>query len=50
VPVGETLEFKVPAEASMEQFNELKIVFHRARQRVDKSAKVSIERFVLWPR
>ena len=50
MPVRETLDFPVPAEPSMEQFNELKIVFHRAARRADKSAKVSVERFVLQPR
>jgi hypothetical protein len=50
MPVRETLDFTVPAEPSMEQFSELKIVFHRARQRADKSARVSVERFVLVPR
>lgn len=46
----ETLEFAVPAEPAIDQFNEFKVVFHRAGQRLDKSAKVSIERFVLLPR
>jgi len=50
MPVRETLDFTMPAQSSMEQFTELKIVFHRARQRADKSAKVSVERFVLVPR
>jgi hypothetical protein len=50
MPVRETLDFMVPADPSMEQFTELKIVFHRARQRADKSARVSVERFVLVPR
>jgi hypothetical protein len=48
--VRETLTFAVPAEPSMDQFNELKILFHRAARRADKSAKVSVERFVLLPR
>ena len=50
IPARETLDFAVPAESAMEQFNEFKIVFHRAGRRMDKSAKVSIERFVLLPR
>jgi hypothetical protein len=50
VPVRETLEFAVPPKSWLEQFTELKIVFHRARLRMDKSAKVSVERFVLLPR
>jgi hypothetical protein len=50
MPVLETLDFPVPAQPAIEEFNEFKIVFHRARPRGDKSAKVSIERFVLVPR
>ncbi len=52
MPVRETLDFAVPAvtPASMDQFNEFKILFHRAGSRRDKSAKVSVERFVLLPR
>ena len=50
MPMREMLDFTVPAEAGIEQFNEFKIVFHRMRQRSDKSAKLSIERFVLIPR
>jgi hypothetical protein len=52
MPVRETLDFAVPADTppSMDQFNEFKIVFHRAGSRRDKSAKVSVERFVLLPR
>jgi hypothetical protein len=49
-PLREILEYTVPTEPWMEQFNELKIVYHRARRRADKSAKVSVERFVLVPR
>ena len=50
IPVPETVEFRVPAEAMGKQFDEFKIVFDRARWRTDKSAKISIERFVLVPR
>lgn len=49
-PVPETLDFTIPAPATLESFNELKIVFLRARTRMDKSARVSVERFVLVPR
>jgi hypothetical protein len=49
-PVRETLTFPVPPQSAMDQFTELKIVFHRARLRMDKSAKVSVERFILQPR
>jgi len=50
VPAREMLEYAVPADPSIDQFNELKVVFRRAGQRMDKSAKVSVERFVLLPR
>ena len=50
VPARETLEFAVPAQPPMEQFDELTIVFHRDGMRRDKSAKVSVERFILLPR
>ena len=50
MPMRETLDFAVPTDPSIDQFNELKIVFHRAGLRMDKSAKVSVERFVLVPR
>jgi hypothetical protein len=50
LPVRETLDFTVPAQPSIEEFDEFKIVFHRAKPRMDKSARVSIERFVLVPR
>jgi hypothetical protein len=46
----ETLDFAVPADPSMDQFNEFKILFHRDGRRADKSAKLSVERFVLLPR
>jgi hypothetical protein len=48
--VPETLDFTIPAPATLESFNELKIVFLRDRSRVDKSARVALERFVLVPR
>ena len=49
-PVQETLDFPVPASPTPDAFDEFKIVFLRARVRADKSAKVSIERFILMPR
>jgi hypothetical protein len=48
--VRETLDFAVPAEPALDQFDELKIVFRRAGMRADKSARVSVDRFVLLPR
>jgi hypothetical protein len=50
MPVRETLEFAVPSNPSLEEFNQFQVVFLRARVRADKSAKVSLERFLLLPR
>jgi hypothetical protein len=49
-PVGETLDFAVPRESHRRVFNEITVVFRCAWDRRDKSARVSIERFVLVPR
>jgi hypothetical protein len=50
IPVGETLEFPLPAAAPIQQFDEFKLVFSRDPRRMDKSAKVAIERLILIPR
>jgi len=50
VPVNETLEFPIPVSSSLEAFDEFRVIFQRAYRRADKSARVSIERFVLVPR
>jgi hypothetical protein len=49
-PVQEILNFPVPASAALREFNEIKVVFHRDTMRIDRSAKVSIERFLFVPR
>jgi hypothetical protein len=49
-PVPETLDFVVPVDGPLRQFNELQVVFRRTRQRADKSARISIDRFILVPR
>jgi hypothetical protein len=49
-PVPETLDFAMPAAPTLEAFDEFKVVFIRDRRRMDKSAKIAIERFVLVPR
>ena len=49
LPVRETLEFTVPITRALERFNEFKVVFHRDRKRLDKSARIEIDRFVLVP-
>ena len=47
--VPETLDFPFPAAPHLDQFDEIKVIFNRASGRMDKSARVSIERFVLIP-
>ena len=47
-PVEETLRFPIPAAPTVERFDLLKVVFHGARR--GKSARISIDRFVLVPR
>ncbi len=49
-PVPETLDFVVPLDGPVHQFNELQVVFRRARPRADRSARISIDRFILVPR
>lgn len=49
-PVFETLEFPIPATATLHQANLFRVIFHRAPMRLDRSAKTSILRFVLVPR
>lgn len=49
-PVAETVEFLMPADGALKKFNEIQVVFRRAKQRADRSARISIDRFVLVPR
>ena len=49
LPVRETLEFSIPTAPELRRFDEFEILFHRDRNRVDKSAHIEIERFVLIP-
>jgi hypothetical protein len=44
------LRFPVPLGSPLHEFSELRIVFHRDRVRIDRSARISIEHFVLVPR
>ena len=43
------LSYSIPRVTSVRKFDEIKIVFHRDSIRKDKSAKITIERFVLLP-
>ena len=49
LPVRETLEFSIPTAPELRWFDEFEILFHRDRNRIDKSAHIEIERFVLIP-
>jgi hypothetical protein len=49
-PLREVLDFAVPHQRVLRQFDEIKLIFHRDRMRVDHSAKIAIQRFVLVPR
>ena len=49
-PLIETLTFPVPGHASIRQFDRLMIHFPRQRPRMNRSAKIAINRFVLVPR
>jgi hypothetical protein len=44
------LSFPIPGGPAIREFNEVKVVFHRDRVRIDRSARIAIERFVLVPR
>lgn len=44
------LSFSIPTGSAVREFNELEVVYHRDRVRIDRSARISIERFVLMPR
>jgi hypothetical protein len=45
--VPETLDYPIPP--AIPPVTELKVVFRRSKSRVDKSARISVERFVLLP-
>jgi hypothetical protein len=49
IPAKETLEFDIPSY-TQRSFDEFGVIFHRNRERVDRSARIAIERFVLVPR
>jgi hypothetical protein len=48
--VLQTLQFFVPSSGSLDEFNEFQVNFIRDPQRMDASAKIAIERFILIPR
>jgi hypothetical protein len=46
----QTVAFQVPANSAVSEFNEFQVNFIRDAQRMDRSAKIAIERFVLVPK
>jgi hypothetical protein len=49
-PVSETLNFVIPAHASIHDFDEVMVVFRLDAARADSGPKIAIDRFVLVPR
>ena len=47
IPVTEVLDFPVPRESMIHQFDAIQVLFHRAFIRIDRSAKISIASFTL---
>jgi hypothetical protein len=49
IPATEILDFPIPRVAEIREFDAMQVVFHRAFFRIDRSARISIERFTLVP-
>jgi hypothetical protein len=49
-PVEEMLDFPIPRRTVLSQFDEFIVLFHRDQMRIDRSARIAIDRFVLAPR
>jgi hypothetical protein len=49
-PASETLDFPIPRSTALGRFDEFIVLFHRDPMRMDRSARIAIERFVLAPR
>jgi hypothetical protein len=49
LPVTEVLEFPVPRNARIRKFDVIQVLFHRAPFRNDRSARISLEHFILVP-
>ena len=48
-PATEILEFAIPPSGTLRQFDEIEVIFRRNRVRIERSARISIERFILIP-
>lgn len=49
LPVTEVLEFPVPRSARIRKFDVIQVLFHRALFRSNRSARISLEHFILVP-
>lgn len=49
-PASETLNFVIPAHASIRRFDEVMVIFRLDAARADSGPKIAIDRFVLVPR
>jgi hypothetical protein len=50
VPASETLDFPVPPGPPLREFDQFIVRFHRDLIRIDRSARIAIERFALVSR
>jgi hypothetical protein len=50
LPATETLDFPISTGAPLHQFDVIEVIFHRDSLRVETSARIAIERFLLLPR
>lgn len=50
MPASEILEFAMKSSAQLRQFDEFKVIFHRDPMRHERSARISVDAFVLLPR
>jgi len=49
LPGNQILDFPLPTNRAIRQFDEIEVVFHRDRLRIERSARISIDRFILVP-
>lgn len=49
-PVSEVLNFRIPANARIRQFNEITVLFRPAPERALAGAKIAVQQFMLVPR
>jgi hypothetical protein len=48
-PALETIEYPFPSKPRIEQFDQIRVIFHRPPARSDHSARIAIDRFILLP-